>query len=51
MPSSLVPSQLATLEPLAADEQGVTVSSDGPAREVVREALRRLGLDGAHSAR
>jgi gluconokinase len=44
MPASLLPSQLATLEPLAADEPGVTVSGEGEPDDVVTEALRRLGL-------
>ncbi len=51
MPASLVPSQLAILEPLAADEPGVTVSTRGSAREVRAEALHRLGLDGSEPAR
>jgi gluconokinase len=44
MPPSLLPSQLATLEPLAADEPGVTLSGDGPPDAVVAEAVRLLGL-------
>lgn len=44
MPASLLPSQLATLEPLAEDEPGVTVSGEGEPDDVVTEALRRLGL-------
>jgi gluconokinase len=47
MPPSLLPSQLAALEPLQPDEPGVTVPGDGPAETVVEEALRRLGLAGA----
>ncbi|MFZ2015464.1 MAG: gluconokinase [Nocardioides sp.] len=46
MPPSLLPSQLAALEPLQPDEPGVTVPGDGPAETVVEEALRRLGLAG-----
>jgi gluconokinase len=44
MPASLLPSQLATLEPLAPDEPGITVSSDGPPEAVVAEVVRRLDL-------
>jgi gluconokinase len=44
MPPSLLPSQLAALEPLQPDEPGVTVSGDGPPDAVLDEALRRLGL-------
>jgi gluconokinase len=51
MPSSLLPSQLATLEPLAADEPGVTVSTGGSARATLADALRRLGLDGGEPVR
>jgi gluconokinase len=45
MPPSLLPSQLATLEPLEDDEPGVTVVASGPPDEVLAEALRRLDLD------
>lgn len=51
MPPSLLPSQLATLEPLDPDEPGITVSAAGSAEEVVTEALRRLGLDHTPGAR
>jgi gluconokinase len=44
MPASLLPSQLATLEPLADDEPGVVVSADGDPDDVLAEALRALGL-------
>ena len=44
MPPSLLPSQLAALEPLQADEPGVTVPGAGPPDAVLDEALRRLGL-------
>ncbi len=44
MPASLLPSQLATLEPLAPDEPGVVVENDGPAAEVLHRALTALGL-------
>jgi gluconokinase len=45
MPASLLPSQLATLEPLAPDEPGVTVSAEGAPEAVLAEALDRLGLE------
>jgi gluconokinase len=44
MPASLLPSQLATLEPLADDEPGVTLSSEGEPADVLAEALQALGL-------
>ena len=40
MPASLLPSQLATLEPLEPDEPGVVVSVDGEAALVVARASR-----------
>jgi gluconokinase len=46
MPASLLPSQLATLEPLEPDEPGAEVSSEGDAAEVVSRALAALGLVG-----
>ena len=45
MPTSLLPSQLATLEPLEADEAGVVVPIGPPPAQVVDEALHALGLD------
>ena len=44
MPASLLPSQLATLEPLEPDEPGVVVSVDVEAAEVIARALAGLGL-------
>ena len=44
MPPSLLPSQLATLEPLEPDEPGVTVSGEGTETEVLDRALDALGL-------
>ena len=44
MPASLLPSQLATLEPLQPDEPGVRVSVAETPQQVVRNALRALGL-------
>jgi gluconokinase len=49
MPPSLLPSQLATLEPLAADEPGVTVAAEGRPDDVLGAALQRLGLDRQES--
>lgn len=42
MPSSLLASQLAALEPLAADERGAMVVNDRPPIEVADEAIARL---------
>src|SRR3954464_4445150 len=47
MPASLLPSQLATLEPLGEDEAGITVSSEAPPSAVVAEVVRRLHLQPA----
>lgn len=44
MPTSLLPSQLATLEPLEPDEPGVTVSAEGEPEDVLARALQALGL-------
>jgi len=46
MPPSLLPSQLAALQPLQADEPGITVPGAGSPDVVLEEALRRLGLSG-----
>jgi gluconokinase len=45
MPVSLLDSQLATLEPLQADEPGFTVDADRPLDEVVRQILDWLRRD------
>ena len=45
MPPSLLPSQLATLEPLDDDEPGVTVPAVGEPEDVLDEAIELLGLD------
>lgn len=45
MPVSLLDSQLATLEPLEADEPGFTVDADRPLDEVVRQILSWLRRD------
>jgi len=42
MPASLLESQLATLEPLADDEPGITVPDGGPPEKVVAEILAAL---------
>ena len=44
MPASLLPSQLASLEPLGDDEPGVEVSSAGTPPVVLHRALHVLGL-------
>ncbi|GGM92700.1 gluconokinase [Terrabacter tumescens] len=44
MPASLLPSQIATLEPLADDEPGISVSNEGTAAQVLDRALTALGL-------
>jgi gluconokinase len=43
MPPSLLPSQLATLEPLGADEPGVAITNEGSAAQVLDRALAALG--------
>jgi len=45
-PAKLLDSQLATLEPLAADEDGVVVDMALSVEDQLREALRLLELDG-----
>ena len=47
MPVSLLKSQFDTLEPLQVDEDGIVVSVDLPADEVVATALRALRLKPA----
>jgi gluconokinase len=44
MPPSLLPSQLATLEPLEPDEPGTTVTNEGTAAAVLDRSLNALGL-------
>ena len=44
MPASLLPSQLARLEPLEPDEPGAEVSVDGEASQVISRALDALHL-------
>lgn len=46
MPPSLLPSQLATLEPLQDDEPGVVVRAEGTAQETVERALTALAESG-----
>jgi gluconokinase len=42
MPAALLPSQLATLEPLGDDEPGFSVSAEGTPEDMIDEALRHL---------
>ncbi|MDN5790865.1 MAG: gluconokinase [Micrococcales bacterium] len=44
MPPSLLPSQLATLEPLGPDEPGVEVTTEGTPDQVLERSLEALGL-------
>ncbi len=44
MPTALLPSQFAILEPLDDDEDGVVVPIGGSPEAIVDDALRRLGL-------
>jgi gluconokinase len=50
MPASLLPSQLATLEPLEGDELGVEIVNEGTAAQVLRRALEALGLHQPHQS-
>ena len=43
MPTSLLDSQLATLEALGADEPGIVVDIDRPVAEIIDDAVSRLG--------
>ena len=47
LPASLLPSQLATLEPLQPDEPGGTIDGTGDRDAVTARALDTLGLDPA----
>ena len=49
MPPSLLPSQLAALEPLEPDEPGVCVTNEGTPAEVLDRSLRALGIRKDHS--
>ncbi len=44
MPTSLLESQLATLEPLAPDESGIVIDLALPAAEIIDRAVLELGL-------
>ncbi len=44
MPTSLLASQLATLEPLEGDEDGVVIEITGTAEEIMTNAIKALGL-------
>lgn len=46
MPTTLLPSQLSTLQPLGDDEDGVTVTVDVPPQEIADRVLARLHPDG-----
>jgi gluconokinase len=49
MPTGLLASQLATLEPLEGDEDGVVIEITGTPEEIVTNAMTALGL-GTHPA-
>jgi gluconokinase len=49
MPPSLLPSQLATLEPLGDDEPGVVITNEGSAAQVLDRALTALGHRKEHA--
>jgi gluconokinase len=49
MPASLLASQLATLEPLAPDEVGMTVDAGGTPEQAVAAIRAWLALDGPAS--
>jgi gluconokinase len=44
MPASMLASQMETLEPLTADEDGVSVDIDGTPTEIVQRAVLALGF-------
>ncbi|MFH5821057.1 gluconokinase [Georgenia sp. AZ-5] len=46
MPTSLLPSQFSTLEPLADGENGIALDISGTPEQIVDEILSRLGLPG-----
>lgn len=50
MPTTLLPSQLATLEPLVEGEDGVVVVVDVPPQEVADRTITTLGLEPAPGA-
>ncbi len=50
MPASLLASQLATLEPLTADEPGFAIEADGPPGDLADEIARRLGRGAGRPA-
>jgi gluconokinase len=51
MPTSLLPSQLATLEPLTADERGMTLDVSASPQELADEILARTDAQGPAGAR
>jgi gluconokinase len=50
MPASLLDSQIATLEPLQADESGLVLDVSLPPDELVSAAVSRLGLPSCRVA-
>ncbi|HCS59881.1 MAG TPA: gluconate kinase [Microbacterium sp.] len=48
MPAELLQSQLDTLEPLDADENGMTITVDAPATELVERVRERLSAASPH---
>jgi gluconokinase len=50
MPTTLLDSQLATLEPLQADEPGITVNAEGPPPATVEAVVQRVAGLGAPNA-
>ena len=49
MPASLLASQIATLEPLESDEDGVVIEINGRPEEIVASAIKVLGLREAEA--
>jgi len=48
MPSSLIKSQLETLEPLEADELGKVLDLTAPVTDIVADFMASLNLTGDH---
>lgn len=48
MPSSMLESQLATLEPLEDDERGLVVDVAAAPEQIVEQVRQQLGVQGAH---
>ena len=49
MPTTLLPSQLSTLEPLEPDEDGVTITSRPTPEETLAAILEAVGLEPSRS--